>query len=200
MIRIIEKIALLRFKFRIFISTLKWKLLIKDMGRDVSIAQRCSFTRPSLVKMGNRIFINSDCKFILHDEGITINDYVAIGPGCTFITANTDYSEWKVPMAIRDKKISKPIVIEEDVWIGASVIILPGVTVSRGAIVAAGAVVTKNVPSYSIVGWVPAKVIGWRFDKETIDKASRISFKNIEEKYDISNNYATRNLKRLNLN
>ncbi|QQR64412.1 transferase [Candidatus Roizmanbacteria bacterium] len=62
--------------------------------------------------------------------------------------------------------MSKPIVIEDDVWIGTKSVILPGVTIGRGSIVAAGAVVTKNVAPYSIVGWVPAKVIGWRFDKK----------------------------------
>ncbi|QQR64317.1 hypothetical protein IPH70_02260 [Candidatus Roizmanbacteria bacterium] len=74
------------------------------MGKDVSIAKRCSFTHPSKVKMGNHVFINSDCKFILHDEDITIGNFVAIAPDCTFITANTDYSDWRLPMAVRNKK------------------------------------------------------------------------------------------------
>lgn len=57
----------------------------------------------------------------------------------------------------------RDVVIEEDVWVGTRAIILLGVTISRGAIVGAGAVVTKNVPAYAVVGGVPAKLIKWRW-------------------------------------
>ena len=56
----------------------------------------------------------------------------------------------------------KPVIIGDDVWIGGRVIILPGVTIGNGAIVGAGAVVTRDVPEYAIVGGVPAKVIKMR--------------------------------------
>ena len=71
---------------------------------------------------------------------------------------------------------NKPIVIEDDVWIGARVTVLGGVTIGRGAIVAAGAVVTKNVAPYSIVAGVPAKPLKMRFDEETIKKALKRNF------------------------
>jgi acetyltransferase-like isoleucine patch superfamily enzyme len=60
------------------------------------------------------------------------------------------------------------VVIEDDVWIGTRAIILHGVTIGRGAIIGAGAVVTKNVPPYAIVGGVPAKIIKFRWDVATI--------------------------------
>jgi acetyltransferase-like isoleucine patch superfamily enzyme len=62
------------------------------------------------------------------------------------------------------------IVVEDDVWIGARAVILDGVKVRRGAVVAAGAVVTGNVPPYAVVGGVPARVIRFRFDVEGILK------------------------------
>lgn len=67
-----------------------------------------------------------------------------------------------------DKDIVKPITIKNDVWIGLNAIILDGVTINDGAVVAAGAVVTKDVPPYAVVGGVPARVIKYRFSEEII--------------------------------
>lgn len=67
-------------------------------------------------------------------------------------------------------ELPSPPVIGNDVWIGSKATILQGVTVGNGAIIAAGAVVTKDVPSYAIVGGVPAKVIKYRFDEDTRKK------------------------------
>lgn len=73
---------------------------------------------------------------------------------------------------------NEPVVIGNDVWIGANVIILPGVHVGDGAVLAAGAVVTKNVDAYAIVGGVPAKVIRYRFSKEQIAQFLEIQWWN----------------------
>ena len=64
----------------------------------------------------------------------------------------------------------KPVIIENDVWIGINAVIMDGVKVSNGAIVAAGAIVTKDVPPYAIVGGVPAKIIKYRFPQEIINE------------------------------
>ena len=63
-----------------------------------------------------------------------------------------------------------PVVIEDDVWCGANVTILKGVTIGRGSVVAAGAIVTKSFPPYSIIGGVPAKLIKMRFSPEEIER------------------------------
>ena len=73
---------------------------------------------------------------------------------------------------------NQPVEIGNDVWIGANVIILPGVKIGDGAIVAAGAVVSKDVPPYSVVGGVPAKIIKYRFDKNIIENLERICWWN----------------------
>lgn len=75
---------------------------------------------------------------------------------------------------------NRQVVIGNDVWIGANVVILPGISIGDGAILAAGAVVTKDVEPYAIVGGVPAKVIKYRFDKETIEKFLAIKWWNWE--------------------
>lgn len=71
---------------------------------------------------------------------------------------------------------SKEIIIKNDVWIGTNTLIMPGVTIGNGAIIAGGAVVTKDVPDYAIVGGVPAKVIKYRFTKEEIKKLLTIKW------------------------
>lgn len=88
-----------------------------------------------------------------------------------------------------DKSIDqKPSpVIEDDVWIGSNVVILPGVTIHRGSVIAAGAVVTKDVPPYSIVGGIPAKLVKYRFDEEIRNKLLKINWSNWEDKKIIKN-------------
>lgn len=76
-------------------------------------------------------------------------------------------------VASRKQKLVK-VVIKNDVWIGAHSIIMPGVTIGNGAIVGAGAVVTKNVPDYAIVAGVPAKVIKYRFKNEVIEELLKL--------------------------
>ena len=74
--------------------------------------------------------------------------------------------------------INKDTVLEHDVWIGGHSVILNGVRVGTGAVIAANSVVTKDVEPYCVVGGVPAKVLKYRFDKDTIDKLIRIDFYN----------------------
>lgn len=69
-----------------------------------------------------------------------------------------------------------PIILEDDVWVGENVTILSGVHIGQGAVVAAGAVVTKDVPPYAIVGGVPAKVIKYRFEPEMIEELLKIDY------------------------
>jgi acetyltransferase-like isoleucine patch superfamily enzyme len=103
--------------------------------------------------MGKNVFINHDCTF-LDIGGITIEDDVLIGPKVSLITESHPLSP-----AERRALIVKPIVIKRNAWIGAGATILPGVTVGENAVVAAGAVVNKDVPDNTVVAGVPAKVI-----------------------------------------
>ena len=105
------------------------------------------------IRIGKNVFINHACSF-LDLGGITIEDHVLIGPRVNLITENHPSN----PPA-RRTLICKPIVINQHAWIGAAATILPGVTIGENSIVAAGAVVSKDVPANTIVGGVPAKII-----------------------------------------
>jgi acetyltransferase-like isoleucine patch superfamily enzyme len=103
--------------------------------------------------IGKNVFINHACSF-LDLGGITIEDDVLIGPKVNLITENHP-----VDPSQRKSLVLNPILIKRNAWIGAGVTILPGVTVGENSIIAAGAVVTKNVADNTIVGGIPAKVI-----------------------------------------
>ena len=105
------------------------------------------------ISIGKNVFINHACSF-LDMGGITLEDHVLIGPKVNLITENH-------PLDPTDRRgmLCKPILIKRNAWIGAGATILPGVTVGENAVVAAGAVVSKNVPDNTVVGGIPAKVI-----------------------------------------
>lgn len=105
------------------------------------------------ISLGKNIFINHACSF-LDTGGITIEDDVLIGPSVNLTTENHPIDPNK-----RKSLICKPIIIKKNAWIGANATILPGVTVGENAMVAAGAVVTKDVTKNTMVGGVPAKFI-----------------------------------------
>ena len=105
------------------------------------------------IRIGKNVFINHACSF-LDMGGIVIEDGALIGPKANLITENH-------PLDPDDRRalITKPIRIKRRAWIGAAATILPGVTIGENAVVAAGSVVTKDVPDNTIVAGVPAKVI-----------------------------------------
>lgn len=93
---------------------------------------------------------------------VTIGCDVMMGPDVLIVTQQHRYDRLDIPMAAQGVSAPAPIIIEDDVWIGAKAILLPGICVGRGAIIGAGSVVTHNVPAYTIVGGNPAKVLKHR--------------------------------------
>ncbi|MDO4868829.1 MAG: sugar O-acetyltransferase [Bacillota bacterium] len=105
------------------------------------------------IHTGNQVFINSDCKF--QDQGgIYIDDGALIGHGVVLATLNHDFAPEK-----RQQLHPAPIHIGKNVWIGANATVTSGVTIGDNSIVAAGAVVNKDVPANVVVGGVPARFI-----------------------------------------
>jgi len=106
------------------------------------------------LRVGRNVFINQRCQ--LNDiGGIEIADDVMLGPGVSLITSGHPVD----PATRYDGITAAPITIGDNVWIGADATILQGVTIGENSVIAAGAVVTHNVPPSTLVGGVPAKVI-----------------------------------------
>lgn len=108
------------------------------------------------IEIGRGSFLNTDVRFGAPKDPVRIGDNVLIGPRVMFETASHGLTF--VPGKGRDEW-TKPIVVEDEVWIGAGAIVTQGVTIGRGAVVAAGAVVTRNVAPQTLVGGVPARLI-----------------------------------------
>ena len=104
------------------------------------------------VKFGKNVFINHSAIFSA-SGGIEFEDGVSIAPGCRIATINHDFNERHT------KYTYGKVTIKKNAWLGMGVTVCPGVTIGEYAVVAAGAVVTKDVPDYAVVGGVPAKVI-----------------------------------------
>lgn len=129
------------------------------------------------------------------EPGTTIGSFCSIAPGARIGSMNHPYRFISTHPFLYDKSFSfvtennkevindgaKSVVIEDDVWVGLNAIVLPGVTIGRGAIVGAGSVVTKNVPPYSIVAGSPAKIIKKRFSEEQIKLLLEINWASWED-------------------
>jgi acetyltransferase-like isoleucine patch superfamily enzyme len=119
-----------------------------------------------LISGGSSIAIGRECTFekyavVFGHGGVTVGDYALIGAHVVITSVDHARDDVTVP-STHQALLRRPVVIEDDVFIGANATVLPGVTVGRGAVVGAGSVVTHDVEPYSIVGGVPAKVIGRR--------------------------------------
>lgn len=106
--------------------------------------------------IGSTTFIGNSCEFNVSGN-IVIGDKCLIASGCKFIDHDHGLAKHST-MNVQEPNIS-PIIIEDDVWLGVNVIVLKGVTIHRGAMIAAGSVVAKDVGEYEIVAGVPAKFI-----------------------------------------
>lgn len=131
--------------------------IFQKIGKNTNIAKGVRFGRGAKILLGDNSGIGENSYLVCMDI-INIANDVMIGPEVMILTGGHDYHQ--TDKLLREQEIiTKPIIIESNVWIGARAIILPGVTIGSGSIVAAGSVVTKNVPNNTIVGGNPAKVI-----------------------------------------
>ena len=130
------------------------KRIVTSFGTNVNIERNAVFT-PEL-EIGNNSGIGIDCEVY---GPVTIGDNVMMGPEVVIYTSGHKYDRIDMPMIEQGSSEAKPVKIGSDVWIGRRAIIMPGVTIGSGAIIGAGAVVTKNIEPYMVAVGVPAKVV-----------------------------------------
>lgn len=133
------------------------KLMLAKCGKKVNIERNASFSTKT--KLGDYSGIGIRAKLY---GPVTIGNHVMMGPDCIIYTQNHEFSNINIPMDQQGFQLEQEVIIEDDVWIGGRVIILPGVRIGKGSIIGAGSVVSKNVESYSIVVGNPARRVKTR--------------------------------------
>ena len=140
--------------------------IFKSFGKNVNIEHGVFFGSGREIEIGNNSGIGTNCRIA---GPLSIGCDVMIAPNVSIYTRNHETENIYRPMRLQTAPLKK-VTIGDDVWIGANAIILPGVTIGNGCIVAAGAVVTKDVPDYAVVGGNPAKIIKTRTQKEGVPR------------------------------
>lgn len=181
---IVKKSLLLQvMKLKYF--KLKWRKFNKN---NFTVAKNCFDIRK--VSVGNYTYGEL---YVRHfgnpEERLNIGNFCSIGPECTFLLGGEHDSSYlstfpfkkKFGLLENESKTRGDIVIGDDVWLGYGVTIMSGVHIGQGAIVAAKAVVVKNVPPYAIVGGVPAKVIKYRFDEDVRAELIKIDYSKLDK-------------------
>lgn len=133
------------------------KLMMERCGHSVNIEKNASFSQRVTLGDYSGIGVNAKLYGTVH-----IGDHVMMGEDVTVITRNHRHDRTDIPMMEQGFEPERPVTIGNDVWIGDRVLLLPGVHIGDGCIIAAGAVVTKDVPPLAIVAGVPAKLIRMR--------------------------------------
>jgi len=164
------------------------RAVARSCGDGVSVESGVGFKHPETLEIGDNVFIGSQSFIQGRYDGtakignkvwigpqsyfdarnLIIGDHVGWGPGAKVLGSAHTGSPVDVPIIETDLLI-KPVVVEEWADIGTGAVLLPGVTIGRGAIVGAGAVVTRDVPAFSKVAGAPAKILGWRTKVEQLE-------------------------------
>lgn len=186
--RLLQKLSLVPSYMWDAIWAPVWKRCMRQCGHGVYLRPMSSDIKGlHNLSVGDGTSIPKGSTIYCTDAPCTIGRKVIFGPHPTIITGDHRVDligKYIIDVTVVDKTVNgynpydKPVVIEDDVWVGANVTILKGVTIGRGSVVAAGAVVTRSCPPYSIIGGVPARLIRMRFTSEEIKEHERMLYSN----------------------
>lgn len=174
---IVKKLKLLRCKLML------WSHKNIEWGNNSTFGRGTVFWAPNHMKIGNNVYIGKYCT-IQADIEMGNNIEIANTVG---LIGKYDHDYSKVGVSIKDspwignkdynfKGLNQKIIIDDDVWIGYGAVVFTGVHIHRGAIIAAGSIVTKDVPAYAIVAGNPAKVKGSRFTEAEIVQHEKVLY------------------------
>lgn len=143
----------------------------------------------TLVHVGSNTYGGINALTYNKKNKLDIGNFCSIGPEVMFVLSADHYTNHISTFAYRVKILNEKlegvskgdIKVDDDVWIGYGVTILSGVHIGQGAVVAAGSVITKDVPPYAIVGGVPAKVIKYRFSEEMISELMKVDYSKLTD-------------------
>ena len=136
--------------------------IFKSAGKNINIEKGAYFGDGAQIEIGDNSGIGVNCQVC---GPVKIGNDVMMGEDVIILTQNHKFDRLDIPMRQQGYYPSAPIVVGDDVWIGTRVIILPGVTIGKGVVIGAGAIVTKDIPEYAIAVGTPARVIKYR-DRE----------------------------------
>lgn len=178
------------------LKRLKRALAFQKLRIDWKIKNRHNQTYPASLFNINRVSVGKGTygpikaiSYECNGSKLEIGNYCSIGGETLFLLGGehnyksiSTYPFVELLMHEKVDTTSKgPIIIEDDVWIGDRATILSGVHIGQGAVIAAGAVVTRDIPAYAIAGGVPCKVIKFRFSEKTIEQLKQIDFSKISK-------------------
>lgn len=141
------------------------------------------------IQVGNDVSIGDGAIFLCSESKVIIGNKVMFGPNVTVVGG--DHNTSMIGQFMYDVHTKRPeddqdVIFEDDIWVGSGAIILKGVRIGRGSIIAAGAIINKDVLPYTVVGGVPARIISKRFDVETIIRHEEMIYppeKRLSKKY-----------------
>lgn len=136
------------------------KKLFKSFGEKSFIKDDVTIRGYNDLSIGEKVGINKGCFFSSHG-GISIGNNVGIAHDCAFHTNSHNFHDVEIPIGQQGSNF-KPIVIEDDVWIGCHTVVLQGIRIGKGSIIGANSVVNKDVPRYAVVAGLPIKIIKYR--------------------------------------
>jgi acetyltransferase-like isoleucine patch superfamily enzyme len=152
-------------------------LFLQHLGQQTMLQTGLRVTNPEKVSIGAHCNFGVRV-FITGGGGVTIGDWVGLGPDVKIWSVNHRYADPDRPWLLQGWDLS-PVVIEDDVWLGANVFVMPGVTIGKGAIVSACSLVNKSVPPYAVVVGNPARVVSWRKRPDVDEPAQEESRKRV---------------------
>ncbi|MBW4646952.1 MAG: acyltransferase [Goleter apudmare HA4340-LM2] len=188
LIELYSRFAIGDGKFDAMMRRVIWRAVTRKFGNGININSGIGFKHLETFEIGNQVFIGSqsylqgrfDGRFVIGNHvwigpqsyfdarDLIIEDYVGWGPGAKVLGSSHTGTPIDIPIIQTDLEI-KPVKVEAGADIGMNAVILPGITIGKGSIVGAGAVVTKDVPPFAIVAGVPAQFLRWREKDQTSD-------------------------------